>query len=79
MLGLGVYLTSNPDLCPFNTFGEIEQIVMRKRACTAPIAFLVFIGAGNVNGIEAFVFPDGCGDKSDFEFMCWLICHDANS
>lgn len=51
---------------------------MCKRVCIVLIVFLVFVGVGNVNRIEVFVFLDGCGDEIDFEFLCWLICYGVN-
>jgi len=49
---------------------------MMEARCIPPFSGIGFVGAGQIDGIETFIVPDGCRQQADLEFMCWLICHE---
>jgi len=62
----------DPSFRTLSAFGEIEQIALRKAVCGLPLVVIVFVCAGDIDGIEPVIVPDRSRDAPDFDFMCWL-------
>ena len=62
----------DPSFRTFGAFSEIEQIALRKAVGRFPFVVIVFVRAGDIDGIEPVIIPDRGRDASDFDFMCWL-------
>jgi len=64
-----IHLSTDPDFCAFGAFGQIKQIRMEKLGSGFPFVLIGLVRAGDIDGIETFIFPDGCGGQSYFELM----------
>ena len=71
-LGGGIGFVIDPSFRTFGAFSEIEQIALRKAVCGFPLVVIVFVCAGDIDGIKPVVIPDRGRDASDFDFMGWL-------
>jgi hypothetical protein len=64
---------TDPNFRALGAFGEVQQIALGKAAGVLPVAIAGFVRACKINAVEAVVIPDCCGDKSDFDFVVWLV------
>lgn len=71
--GLVIGLSRNPVLGAFRAFGDVQKVGMGKAAGVVPIALAVLVGAGEVDGIEAVILPDGGGDQAKPELEGGLV------